>query len=121
MKALIRAVLVSIFSILLLTWLVPQVSVTNTVTLIVAGIVLALLNMIVRPILKILFLPINLITLGLFGWVINVFILYLATWLVPGFSIQEIVLFGYEMNQFLSLTFVAILMSLFSSFLGGIL
>ncbi|MCD8484094.1 phage holin family protein [Candidatus Woesebacteria bacterium] len=121
MKSVVRTILVTIFSILLLSWLIPQVSVANTVTLILAGVVLALLNLTLRPLLKVLFLPINIITLGIFGWVINVFILFLATWLVPGFAIQEITILGYTMNQFFSLTFVAVLLSVFSSFLGGLL
>ncbi len=121
MKSVIRSILVTIFSILVLSWLFPQVSVANTVTLIMAGIVLALLNMVLRPFLKILFLPINLITLGIFGWVINVLIVYLALWLVPGFSIQEISILGFELNQFWSITFIAVLLSVFSTFLGGIL
>lgn len=121
MKSIIRSVLVTIFSILILTWLFPQVSVSNTVTLILAGLVLAFLNMTIRPVLKILFLPINVITLGVFGWVINVLILYLALWLVPGFTVQEITILGFVLNQFWSITFVAVLLSVFGTLLGGVL
>lgn len=46
-------------------------------------IIFSLLSLIVRPILKILFLPINILTLGLFGWIINVILLYLLIGLVP--------------------------------------
>lgn len=121
MKTFIRSLLVTILSILLLTWLLPEVNVVNTVTLLIAGIVLSLLNVLVKPFLKILFLPINIVTLGLFSWVINVLILYTVLWLVPGFSIQEISLLGIEFNQFWSVTIVALILSLFGSFLSGIL
>ncbi len=121
MKTLFRSVLVTIFSILILTWLFPQVSVANTVTLILAGLVLAVLNLTIRPILKILFLPINLITLGIFGWVINVLILYMALWLVPGFTIQEMTVLGFALNEFWSITLVAVLLSVFGTLLGGVL
>lgn len=121
MKSLVRSALVTIFSILILTWLFPQVSVANTVTLILAGLVLSILNLTIRPILKILFLPINLITLGIFGWVINVLIVYIALWLVPGFTIQEITLLGFTLNQFWSITFVAVLLSVFGTLISGIL
>ena len=56
-----------------------------------------ILNMFVKPILSILTLPITIITLGLFSFVINVALLYLAAYLVPGFFIEGILaalLFG---------------------------
>ena len=52
--------------------------------------VLGLLNFFVKPILKILAFPITMMTLGLFSLVINLFILWLATILVPQFAIHTI-------------------------------
>lgn len=46
-------------------------------------VIFSLLTLIVRPILKILFLPINFLTLGLLGWLINVILLYLLVAFVP--------------------------------------
>lgn len=109
MKGLMRSILVSILTIAVLAYFMPNVSYASSVTLIVAAIVLTLLEKIVRPILKILFLPINIVTLGFFGLVINVFILYLATYLVPGFMIAPAVIFGIELNQFFTLLFVSAL------------
>ena len=48
------------------------------------AIVLGLVNTFIRPIVKLLTLPINLITLGLFSLVVNTLMLYLVTWVVPG-------------------------------------
>lgn len=121
MKSLLRSALVAILSILVLTWFLPGISVTNTVTLILAGVVLALLNMTVRPFLKIIFLPINLVTLGLFGWIINVIVLYLAMWLVPGFRIESFTFLGFALNDFWSVVVVSFLLSLSQTFLGGLL
>lgn len=45
-------------------------------------------NHFIRPLLNILLLPINLITLGAFRWVTNVIMLYLVTLIVPGFHIM---------------------------------
>jgi len=99
----IKAVITSILTIAILAWLFPNISYSGSITLIVAGIVLTLLEKLIRPILKILFLPINVVTLGLFSLVINVFILYLATYFVPGFVINNVVIFGIHLNRFLSL------------------
>src|SRR3989344_1075731 len=51
--------------------------------LFIASGALTLIYLIAKPILKILLLPINLLSLGFFGWIINVAILYLLTKLVP--------------------------------------
>jgi len=52
-----------------------------------AGLVLALINAVVRPILKTLTLPLTLLTLGLFIFVLNAFCLWLTSAIVPGFDI----------------------------------
>lgn len=57
-------------------------------TLLVAGLVLSLLMFIVRPMLSILFIPINLITFGLLSWFVNVIVLYLLTVFVPEVSVR---------------------------------
>ncbi len=53
-----------------------------------AGLVLALVNATVRPILKLITLPLTLVTLGLFLFVLNAFCLWLTSVFVPGFDIQ---------------------------------
>lgn len=47
-----------------------------------------MLMLIVKPILKILFIPINILTFGLLSWVINVIVIYLLTIFVPEISIR---------------------------------
>lgn len=100
----------------MLSWLLPQVSVANTVTLLMAGLVLAILNTLLRPLLKLVFLPINVLTLGIFGWLINIAMIYAAMWLVPGFNISPITLFGVMLNEFWSVALVSFLLSLLGSF-----
>lgn len=121
MKALIKTIIITILSILALSWLLPAVSVANTVTLVLAGIVLAVLNTFVRPLLKLLVLPINILTLGLLGWLINILMIYIAMWLVPGFEIATINLLGIQFSEFWSVVIVSILLSLVGSFLQGVL
>lgn len=118
MKSIVRSLVLTILSILILSWFLPGVSVTNTVTLILAGIVLTLLNAIVRPFLKIIFLPVNILTLGLFGWIINALVLFLATWMVPGFVVGPVTILGFTFGKIASLIVVSFALSLVGSFLG---
>lgn len=73
-------------------WLTSEVvggiSADSTLTLFVAALVLGILNAVIRPVLLILTLPINLVTLGLFTLIINGAMLKLAAWLVPGFHVE---------------------------------
>ena len=54
-----------------------------------AGLVLAIVNAVVRPVLKVLTLPLTLLTLGLFLFVLNAFCLWLTSVIVPGFDVQD--------------------------------
>lgn len=121
MKSFVRSLIITILSILLLSWLSHSVSVTNTITLVMAGVALAALNNFVRPLLKLLLLPINIITLGLLGWLINILMIYIAMWLVPGFSIGEMSLLGIQFSQFWSVVLFSIFMSLTGSVLDQVL
>ncbi len=56
-----------------------------------AAVVLALVNLIVRPLVALLTLPINLLTLGLFGWVVSALMLWLTSAIVPGFHLAGFV------------------------------
>jgi putative membrane protein len=50
--------------------------------LLIVSIVFGLVNAFIRPIVKLLTLPINVITLGLFTIVINMFMLYITSWII---------------------------------------
>ncbi len=66
------------------------VSFDSVETLIIAGLLLGLVNAIIKPLIIVLTLPITLLTLGLFIIVINTAILFLVQWLVPGFRIADL-------------------------------
>ena len=68
--------------------LVPGFVITGVTPLLLAALVLGLINAIVRPILLILTLPLTLVTLGLFLFVLNAFCLWLASRLVPHFEVH---------------------------------
>lgn len=104
-----------------LSYFLPNVTFLHWTTIVIAAIVITLLNLIVRPILKILFLPINIVTLGLFSVVIHVGLLWLATYLVPGFQISNLNLFGTDLNYFMSLLVVSFVLGFIQGLLGLVL
>jgi putative membrane protein len=118
---LLKPLITSTITIFLLAYFLPTVSYMNWTTLALAAVVLTLLNKIIRPVLKILFLTINIVTLGLFSLVLNVALLWLVTYLVPGFHIEVMTLLGVQFNEFFSLLIVSALIGLFQNFLGFLL
>jgi len=109
MKKIIRPFLLNSITLAVLAYLFPGVDYSNSIhTLIVAAIVLVFLNFLVKPLLKILFLPLNLLTMGIFRWIINVAILFLATVLVPDFTISA---FTIPSTSIFNLTFPALTLS----------
>ena len=87
MKFLLR-LLLNGAAVFLAAQLIPGIGVAGPGAAIVAGIVLGLVNAIVRPVLILLTLPVTLVTLGLFIFVVNAICLALAAWFVPGFTIS---------------------------------
>lgn len=69
-------------------WLVPGIVVQGTGALFLAALVIGLINAVVRPVLLVLTLPISVITLGLFYFVLNGLLLYLAALVTPGFHLS---------------------------------
>ena len=78
----------NILALLVADWIFSGVSIEGWWPLILGAAVLGIANTIVKPILTLLTLPLVLITLGLFYFVINVFMLVLAEWIAPDFSIH---------------------------------
>ncbi|MBD0262577.1 MAG: phage holin family protein [Tolypothrix sp. Co-bin9] len=100
-------------ALLITAHLVPGFIVKTFVTALLAAIVLGLVNAIVRPILSILTLPINLITFGLFTFVINALTLWLASALTPGY--------GFEIRGFLPALLGSIVLAIVSTIINYLL
>jgi putative membrane protein len=83
-------VLVNAAAIYLVAAIVPGIEVSGVVAALGAGLVLGLVNAVVRPILVVLTLPFTLLTLGLFLLVLNAFCLWLTAWLVKGFDVHGV-------------------------------
>lgn len=86
MGFLLRALISAIGLWIASAW-VPGVHFNSVGTLILAGILLGVVNAIVRPIAFILTLPITILTLGLFLLVLNAAMVGLVAWILPGFRI----------------------------------
>lgn len=75
-------------ALLLVAWAYPGVTVTGFGAALVASLVLGLLNAFVRPLLVLLTLPVTLLTLGLFLFVINALLFWGAATLLEGFNVS---------------------------------
>lgn len=69
-------------------------------TILLATLALTLVNLLVSPLVKLLLLPINLLTMGAFRWLINLIALYLVTVIVPQFQIKSFTFTGFTYQGF---------------------
>jgi putative membrane protein len=68
---------------------VPGISVDGFYPALIAAVVLGLLNLIIKPILFVLTLPITIITLGLFAFIINATLFWFAASFIDGFAVAS--------------------------------
>lgn len=88
MKQALKAILVYSVAIALAARWIPGIDYNHQIrTLIIAAIVLGIANTFIRPVLSLILLPINVITLGLVGLLMNALILFIVTLLVANFQI----------------------------------
>ena len=69
--------------------LIPGITVASIPTALLVGLILLVINMIVKPILGVLTLPINILTLGIFGFILNVLLFWAVAYVVSGFDIAS--------------------------------
>lgn len=87
--ALLIALLLNALALIITSKIVPGIEIESFTTAILAAIVMGLINTFIKPILSLLTAPINLLTLGLFTFVINAVMFYLASLIVDGFGIRD--------------------------------
>jgi putative membrane protein len=80
--------LATALGLLIVDLVVPGVDISNFPAALIAAVAIGLVNGFIKPILSLLSLPITFLTLGLFALVINGICFWLASVLVPGFSVQ---------------------------------
>lgn len=86
----ILRLLLSALAVVILSKILPGVSVASYGIAILVAVVLSLLNFIVKPLLIILTLPVTILTLGLFLLIINALIILMADGLISGFAVDGI-------------------------------
>ena len=99
--------LVSAIAILIAAYLIPGVEVTLVGDL-VRAVVLGIINVFFKPVINLLTLPLNIVTLGLFSLVVNALLIMLAAMIVPGFHV----------SGFWTAFFFSIVVSLVTAFFG---
>ena len=101
MRSILKHYIIDTISLYLISQMIAgMVFAEGIYTLLLTGFVLMLATFIVKPILNILLLPLNLITLGLFKWVTFAITLYLVTLVVPGFHLGDFIFKGYSSYWF---------------------
>ena len=85
---LLLSLLITTLSILLVGEIIPGIEVINVSNALVAAIVLGIINITLKPLLFILTLPINILTLGLFSFLLNAFFFDFVSEIVRGFSVE---------------------------------
>jgi putative membrane protein len=95
---------VSVIAIVIAAYLIPGVHVT-IVSAFVLAVVLGIINIFFKPIITLITLPINILTLGIFSLVVNALLIMLAAVIVPNFTV----------DSFWSAFFFAIVLALVSA------
>lgn len=102
--------ILSALSIVIVAHLIPGFEIKSFWSALLAAVVIGLINATIGLLLKILTLPISILTFGIFLFVINALMLKFATFFVPGF----------EVNGFWSAFFGAIVLSILNVILKGL-
>jgi putative membrane protein len=95
-----------IASLWIITVILPGFTITDNVALVTAAIVIGVINMFIRPVLQFIALPITIFSLGIFAFIVNASLIWIASLIVPGFSI----------DSFLTAIIASVLMALLGAF-----
>ena len=132
----IASFLANFLTLFILDWFMPNVSLGYPTgfdhftwstfsaalpSLLILALILTLLLQLVKPLLKLIFLPINFLTLGLFDTVIYIAIIWLAIYLVPTFTVSALTIFGFNLGELGTILSFAFIYSLVQSIILSIL
>ena len=98
-------------AIILTSYLLDGIQVSGFFSALLAAAILSVLNVFLRPVLLILTLPFNILTLGLFTFVINAILLMMVSGVISGFTVRD----------FKSALFGSLLISIVNAILGSLL
>jgi putative membrane protein len=88
MKGIVIRWLVLTAAVFLTSYMLDGIHVSGFMTALEAAAILGILNAVFRPVLIVLTLPINILTLGLFTFIINGFLLMMVSYIIPGFAVN---------------------------------
>ena len=111
MKAFILHLVLTALALIVVANLVGGVHVGGFLPALIAALILGLVNAVVRPVMILLTLPLTIVTLGLFLFVVNALLLMLAAWLAPDFAIRS----------FWSALALAVIVTVINAVLGSLL
>lgn len=103
LNAILRWILFAL-AIIFIAWIVPGINIENFWSAMLACVIIAIINAVIKPLIELISMPINILTLGLFSFVINALLFMLAGAITPGLQV----------DGFLSALLGSILLSLFS-------
>ncbi|MDO8583153.1 MAG: phage holin family protein [bacterium] len=128
MKSIVRRIVFYSFALFLTSQIISGLKISGGFnTFLLGGVVLSILFLIVKPILSFITLPLHIITLGWFSFIINAIILYLLTVLVGNISISAFTFNGINFSGFIipsfdvNVLFAFIFTSIFLSIILGFL
>jgi putative membrane protein len=113
MKGFFYRLLITAFGLWAAATIVPGVTIVGWRALLVSAILLGIVNAVIRPIILILTLPLTVLTLGLFIFVVNGISLGIVAWLVPGFELAGL------LSATLGAVVVGVTSWFASAFVGG--
>jgi putative membrane protein len=118
---LLLRLLINAVALLITAWVIPGIhlgaagphpTTNDWITLLIVALIFGVVNATIRPILILLSLPLEIITLGLFIFVINAFMLLLTSWIAQGMGL------GFRVDKFLAALLGALIISIVSFILG---
>lgn len=131
MKRLLRSFVFHVFALWLTSTLIPDLSISgNLWGMLSAGLALTIMMILLKPLLSLIFFPINILTLGLLGWLVNVAVLYLwtvfvpnvrlAPWVFPGISVAGFVVPDVHLSYTWTLIVVSLVITTIVTVLSNI-
>jgi putative membrane protein len=116
--------IINAVALLVTAWIVPGIHLGaagphptkhDWVALLIVAVIFGIVNVVIRPIIVLLSLPLEIITLGLFTFVINAFMLLLTSWIAQGMGV------GFRVDGFLPALVGALIITIVSFVLSRVL
>lgn len=105
---LIIKLVIYIVALIVVEYVIPGFEFVDMQATVVSAVIIGAINTFIRPIIHVISLPISIMTLGIFAFLINVFLLWFVAYLVPGFNI----------DGFVTAAVASIVLALISAFLN---